>query len=141
MAADAILGLGARLYYSTDDATYTELTDLKEIGSPGNPTIEQIESTPLNPTNRRREFLAGLIDGGRFTFMQMWNKSRYNTLKGFADAGTNLYWRIDLPDSGTSTDKFRGALSQCTFGPIRTSEIIMITCEVQVSGDETFTPA
>ena len=37
MAVDAVLGIGSRLYYSADNVTYTELTDIVEIGPPDDP--------------------------------------------------------------------------------------------------------
>lgn len=141
MAADGILGLGARLYYSTNGTDYTELTDLEEIGPPQDETFEQIENTPLNPTNRRREYLNGLVDSGSFTFKQKYKKARMTALRGRLNATT--YWKIMFPDGSTSSNGstfvFQGNLTKCPSSPLQKSVVVTIDCEVKITGDITFT--
>ena len=137
MTVDAVLGIGSRLYYSADNVTYTELTDIVEIGPPDDPDVERIEATPLNPNSRAKEYLFGLVEYGEFTFKQFWNKTRYNTLRGFLY--TSKYWKVVFPD--TSTLIFQGALTKCRSSGLTNNQPIHIECTVKISGATTFTAA
>lgn len=145
MSVDATLGLGTRLYYSTNSgSSYTELTDLMEIGDPPNTTVEKIDVTSVNPTSRRREKKAGLSDGGNFDFAQFWNKTRYTTLKAFYDAGTSLRWKLVYPDNTdpaqASNLVFDGPLEKCQSSGTANNKPLCIKCSVFVSGSDAFTP-
>lgn len=102
---DARIGWGGKLYVSTDntEANLVELVEVRECGFPQDETDES-EATHLQSPGRRKEFVAGLIDGGEFT-------ATLNYVPGSATdlllsaakvAGTTRSIRIVIPDeSGT----------------------------------------
>lgn len=65
---DARIGWGGELHVSTDntEANLFELVEVRECGFPQDETDES-EATHLKSPGRRKEFKAGLIDGGEFT--------------------------------------------------------------------------
>ena len=69
MATEAQIGLGTQ-FWLEDDAATPVLTQLGEILSvtPPNPQTEQVEATHMASPNRRREYIAGLIEDGEGTF-------------------------------------------------------------------------
>lgn len=133
--ADAILGQGTRLYYSSDNISYNELADLADVGEPDEGDVEQIESTPLNPSTSAKEFLNGLREAGTFTFDQYWTKARYTTLRTLI--GTTKYWKIVFPES--SYLYFQGNLKKARPMGFKRNEPIKIGCAVQITGGTTFT--
>ena len=141
MAVSATLGQGTRLYYSSNGSDYTELTDLVEIGPPGDPDIEQIEATPLNPTGNSREYLNGLEENGEFNFSQYWTKGRQTTLR--AIRGLTRYYKVVCPDNATpanaSTYVFQGNLRKCQPAGFRRGQPVQIDCRVQLTSAITFT--
>lgn len=141
MAVDAILGLSSRFYYSTDNVTYTELTDMLEMPTVPDPTVETPEATPFNPTSYSREYLAGLVDYGSFTFKQFWNKTRYTTLRG--RLRTNTYFRFVYPDNATpanaSKEEVYTIVTKVRPDGISKSAPIGIQVEAKITGVSTFT--
>lgn len=141
MAVDAVLGIGCRLYYSTDNVTYTELTDMAEMPAVPDPTVETPEATPFNPTAYSREFLLGLIDYGSFSFKQFWNKTRYGVLRG--RLRTNTYIRFVYNDNPTPTsaskDEVLTLVTKVRPDGISKSAPICTQVECKVTGAATFT--
>jgi hypothetical protein len=102
---DARIGWGGELHVSSDntEANLVELAEVRECGFPQDETDES-EATHLKSPGRRREFKAGLIDGGEFT-------ATLNYVPGSATdllltaakvAGTTRKIKIVIPDeSGT----------------------------------------
>jgi hypothetical protein len=138
-----MIGKGSRLYYSTNGTTYTELTNLVEMGSPDSGSPEQIDETPLNPTNSRREYVPGLIDTTVFPFKQYWNKTRYALLLPYISNGITLYWRVTSPDNATPANAsrwdFQGNLKKWMAPEFKVTTSLIIDAEVQITGDITFT--
>lgn len=141
MAVDAILWMGARFYYSTDGTNYTELTDMIEVGPPDDPTVEEIEATPLNPTSNAAEFLYGLINYGSTSFRQYFNKSRFTTLR--ARLRTSTWWRTVYPDNAavanSSKIEWIGAPTKVKNNTGVRNTPISIDVEIKISGAVTFT--
>ena len=138
-APDRILGKGARLYYSTDGgSTYTELTEISDLGAPDEGETEQIEATPLNPSSNAKEFLNGLTDTGKFSFKQFMDKkfTRFKTLRLLK--GTLLGWRIVGPMvTGLTTApkiEFDGNLEKVNASGFVRNQPTTIDCDVQVTG-------
>jgi len=142
VAVDALLAYGTRLYYSTDGSTYTELSDVLKIGSPGDPEAPEVDVTPLTPTAAWREFRLGLNKAGEFSFDQHFNKTRYSLLDGRRRLST--YWRIIYPDNATPANaskvEFVGYIRKLTISELgNPDDIVKIMCAVQLSGAVTFT--
>jgi hypothetical protein len=65
---EARIGWGGKVYLSTDntEANLTLLAEVVDTTFPQDET-DEVEATHLNSPGRRKEFLAGLIDGGEVT--------------------------------------------------------------------------
>lgn len=98
---DARIGWGAELQLGTSDAV-ASLVELGEVVSFNLPASEadEVEATHLKSPNRRKEFIAGLIDSGQV-------EAELNYIPGSAtdvmlaaarDAGTTRAVRFILPD-------------------------------------------
>lgn len=101
---DARIGWSAELHLSTDDtaANLTELAEITAITLP-NPTVEDVEATHFKSPNRRREYIAGLIEDGEGTFeMNYVPGSATETLvQGAIDGGGARAYKIVVPDGAT----------------------------------------
>lgn len=66
--SDARIGWGGKVYLGTDEteATLTLLSEVVDTTFPQD-EAEEVDVTHLNSPDRRREFKAGLIDGGDVT--------------------------------------------------------------------------
>src|ERR1044072_374292 len=64
---EARIGWGGKFYLSTDntEANLFQLQEVREVGFPSDET-DEVEATQLLSPGRRKEFIAGLIDGGEF---------------------------------------------------------------------------
>lgn len=136
MAVDAILGDDARLYYSADGVTYTELSNVVEIPAPDGTTAEQVEVLALYG-NTAAEYLNGIKRNGKFTARIYWNKTVFNTLLGFV--GVSKYWKVTYPD--TSTFVAQGNVSKVSREGLSKGAPVVTLLEVQLSGDVTYTAA
>ena len=98
---NARIGYGAE-FHLEDDAAIPVLTELGEIlsVSPPNPQVEDVEATHMKSANRRREYVAGLIEDGEGSFeMNLEPGSATDTLiqTALTDGVTRGY-KISLPD-------------------------------------------
>jgi len=55
---------GTRFYHGSDNATWTEITNTKSLGTPGMPDVPDVDVTPLNGGSAFRTFKAGLATAG-----------------------------------------------------------------------------
>lgn len=102
---NARIGWGGKVYISTD-ATEANLTELAEVVDCTFPTDEtdEVEATHLQSPGRRKEFIAGLIDGGEVTITNNYDpgSSTDLLLTAAKEAGTTRKVRFVIPDnSGT----------------------------------------
>lgn len=143
MPVDALLANGTRFYFSTNGgSTYSELVDLKELGSPGEPEGPEVDVTPLAPTANYREFRIGLLKSGTITFKQFYNKARYTTLAALLRIQYD--WKYVFPDNAVpasaSNLTFKGYLKKLTVDPVSDpDDKILIMGEVTITGAITFT--
>lgn len=107
MATDAQIGMGAAV--SLDDAS----GQLALLGEPisitlPNPQVADVEATHFGSPNRRREYIAGLIEDGEVTF-------GFNYVPGgpvdvlVTDAiedGNARTMQVDIPRKGTTAYRF-----------------------------------
>jgi hypothetical protein len=140
---DARIGWGGELWLATDntETTLTELAEVRECGFPQDETDES-EATHLKSPGRRREFKAGLIDGGEFT-------ATLNYVPGSATdllltaakvAGDTRKIKIVIPDeSGTGAADWNFVTSAFIkrYAPdsMVPGEVITATATFRVTGD------
>jgi len=102
---EARIGWGGELHVSTDntEANLFELVEVVECGFPSD-EVDEVEATHLKSPGRRKEYIAGLIDGGEFTATMNYvpGSATDILLTAAKVAGTTRCIRIVIPDdSGT----------------------------------------
>ncbi len=143
-AADCTLVKGVQFWYSTNSgSTYTQLIDMVDLGSPGTPTTEQIEKTPLDPTTNQKEYTGGMEDPGEHSFMQLWSGDREVVLQALKNVNTTM-WRIYYPDrtilAKRSKDDYTGTLIELSKEKMDgASKRLVLVGKIKVSGAVTFT--
>lgn len=140
---EARIGWGGKLYVSTDntEANLALIAEVRECGFPQD-EVEESEATHLTSPGRRREFVAGLIDGGEFTAtMNYIPGSASDLLLTDAKAlGTTRKIRIVIPDdSGTGAADWNMVTSAFVkrYAPdnMTPGEVITATATFRVTGD------
>lgn len=140
---DARIGWGGELWVSSDntEANLVELAEVRECTFPQD-EVEESDATHLKSPGRRREFKAGLIDGGEFTATLNYvpGSATDLLLTGAKVDGTTRKIRIVIPDdSGTGaadwnmvTSAFVKRYAPDTMVP---GEVITATATFRVTGD------
>jgi len=98
----ALIGWSAEFWLDNAAGTLTELAEITAITLP-NPQVEDVEATHFASPNRRREYIAGLIEDGEGTFeMNYAPGSATDVICRAAVAdGVVRDYRIILPDGDT----------------------------------------
>lgn len=141
---DARIGWGGKLYVSTDntEANLTLLAEVRECGFPQD-EVDEAEATHLQSPGRRREFVAGLIDGGEFTATMNYvpGSATDLLLTAAKEAGTTRKIRIVVPDeTGTGAADWNIVTSAFVkkYAPdgMTPGEVITATATFRVTGDQ-----
>jgi predicted secreted protein len=110
MTTQAQIGLGTEFWLDNNAGTPV-LTQLGEVISvtPPNSQTAEVEATHMLSPNRRREYIAGLIDDGEGTFeMNLVPGSATDALiRGAQASGLSKNYKIVLPD-GAGTWEITG---------------------------------
>lgn len=64
---EAAIGYGTEFWLDNGSAVLTELGEILSV-TPPNPQVADVEATHMKSPNRRREYIAGLIEDGEGTF-------------------------------------------------------------------------
>jgi predicted secreted protein len=110
MTTEAQIGWGAELWIDNSSGTLTRVAEVTSIVPPDPVTAEQ-EATHFASPNRRREYIAGLIEDGTATFGINYKPSSATStlIQEAQDSGTTRDYKIVLPD-GTGTWEITGSL-------------------------------
>lgn len=110
MATDAQIGYGAELWIANSTDVLTQIAELTAV-SPPNPTTAEVEATHFSSPNRRREYIAGLIEDGEgsFTINYVPGGPTAALIKEAQDSGDTRDYKIVLPD-GAGTWEITGSL-------------------------------
>lgn len=101
-ASQAIIGWGSILYRGNADGppeTFTAITDVVAF-TPPQEAADEIEVTHFESPNRRKEYIAGLIDAGEASCTINYNPGVYSIhdqLVQDFEAGDNHNWMFVLP--------------------------------------------
>lgn len=102
---DAMIGYNTA--YAIWDATlstpaYVDIAEVINV-TPGASTADRIEATHMKSPNRRREYIAGLIDNGEATFEINWvpGSATDELIRQHFEAGTAANHRITFPNNVT----------------------------------------
>lgn len=101
--ADVTIGWGAAFHLDNSTGVLTELGEITGISLP-NPQVADVEATHFKSPNRRREYVAGLIEDGEGTFEMNYNPGSASDalIREALTAGTVRDYKIVVPDgSGT----------------------------------------
>lgn len=101
--ADVTIGWGAEFHLDDASNVLTELGEITGISLP-NPQMEDVEATHFKSPNRRREYIAGLIEDGEGTFEMNYNPGSATDVilrAAIADGVTRSY-KIVVPDGAGS---------------------------------------
>ena len=102
MATEAQIGLGTEFWLWDSSLGTPALVQLGEILSvtPPNPQTAQVEATHMGSPDRRREFIAGLIDDGEGTFEMNYvpGSTTDVLIRASQTAGDTRAYRIVIPD-------------------------------------------
>lgn len=121
---------------SSTDNTFAALLEITDVSGP-EIAVDDVEMTHSESPDRYKEWLPGLIDGGEVTVEC--NYTKENCAAVYALVGVKKYYKITLPDGG-STWKFPGYIKG--FGeeePI--DDKIQNQVTIKVGGKPVFTAA
>lgn len=101
MATEARIGWSAEFHLSSDNtvANLVELAEITSVTLP-NPQVEDVEATHFKSPNRRREYIAGLIEDGEGTFEMNYvpDSATDNAIEDALNAGDARAYKIVVPD-------------------------------------------
>ncbi len=140
MATDVTIGYGTK--YRVWDAGATPSAALVELGevvsvTPPEQAGDRVEATHMASPNRRREYVAGLIDPGEASVELNWvpGSDTDELIRSLLDSGESVQHQIEFPNGVTvSFDAVITGYSKAV--PI--DDRMTATVTVSVSGDETW---
>lgn len=138
MATDAQIGYGAELWIGNSTGVLTQIAELTAV-TPPNPTTAEVEATHFGSPNRRREYIAGLIEDGEgsFTINYVPGGETAALIKEAQDSGTVRSYKIVLPD-GAGTWEITGDLIVRSFSrEIPIADRMSATVGVRFTGAST----
>lgn len=103
------IGLGAEFWLDNASNTLTQLSEIISV-SPPNSQQDDVEATHMASPNRRREYVAGLIDDGEGTFEMNYVPGSASDIlirAAITDGDTRSY-KIVLPVADGSTWEITG---------------------------------
>lgn len=97
MAADSTKGYGSTVQTSTTSGgTFTALAQVKDI-TPPNLTVDADDVKHMSSTGQFKDKEPGWIDSDNPSFDMLFTKAQFNTLIGYAAAGTKMWWKFIDP--------------------------------------------
>jgi hypothetical protein len=134
-----IIGFGTTLGYSVAGTTYTTIAKVTELDRPKQ-TVSDAKNSHLTSTGATHTYLPGMIEPGEVACKIIYDKTLENTLLGFFQARTTLFWKITMPDGTTtgSTYVFNGFIKEFG-GSVPMEETVQTEIKIKVTGVTTFT--
>lgn len=108
MVTTAQIGWGAEFHLDNASNVLTELGEITAI-TPPNPQMADVEATHFKSPNRRREYIAGLIEDGEGTFEMNYDPGSATDalLRAALSDGVTRSYMIVIPD-GAGTWEITG---------------------------------
>jgi len=137
-----------KISYSSNDTTYTDLTDIRKI-KPPKISEGKCDTTWLQSTQAFEESIPGWKKAGQFVFQAFFTKAQLNTL--FGTIFSNIYyWKVFYPllsaapdnESNNSVWKAQAWISDMDMeeGETNNEKALMYTVTMEITGVPTFTP-
>lgn len=135
---DALIGYSTE-YYIKVDGSFVEIGEVFNV-TPGEASADRVEATHFKSPNRRREYIAGLIDSGEASFEINWVPGNDTDvlLRSKFNAGTTDEHRIVFPN-GVSVTFEAQVIGVSKAVPL--DDRMTATVTVSVSGAETWAAA
>jgi predicted secreted protein len=110
MTTEAQIGWGARFYLENNSSVLTRLSEITGITLP-NPQTAEVEATHMDSPNRRREYIAGMIEDGEGTFEMNYvpGSATDALIREAQESGEQRSYKIVIPD-GTDYWSVTGTL-------------------------------
>lgn len=102
MTTEARIGSGAEFWLDNASATLTKLGEITSISLP-NPQVADVEATHFGSPDRRREYIAGLIEDGEGSFEMNYvpGSATDVLIRAALDDGVTRDYKIVIPDGDT----------------------------------------
>lgn len=96
---DARIGWGAEFWLENNSAVLTQLEEIISV-TPPNSQTDDVEATHMQSPNRRREYIAGLIEDGEGTFEMNYvpGSTTDALIRQAQTEGDDREYRIVIPD-------------------------------------------
>jgi predicted secreted protein len=109
MTTEVGIGLGAKFHLDSASDVLTELGEILSV-TPPQSQVEDVEATHMGSPNRRREFIAGLIDDGEGSFEMNYvpGSDTDILIRAALDDGVTRDYKIVLPVADGSTWEITG---------------------------------
>lgn len=115
-----------------DGDNYVHLSEIVNITGPGK-TRETIDVTSLD-TEKYREFITGMRDGGTYTFTMIFRRDTYDVIDNdFEDDDAQSY-EVFLPDSEETSFEFEGLVTELPL-TIVPDDKITVDVSIKVTGE------
>lgn len=107
----AKIGYGATFWIANSSAVLTELAEITAITLP-NPETSEVEATHFKSPNRRREYIAGMIEDGEGTFEINYAPASATAtlIQEAQNSGSTREYKITIPGAGVATWEITGSL-------------------------------
>lgn len=143
MPSTATRGYGTKLR-KVSGTNSTLIAQIRDISGP-EAEADDIETSNMDSTSRRKEFIAGFVDEGEPTFDLVYAKATMTSLRTLLAPDANESFEIELPDRTNTSGigsiiAFTGYVKKVG---VESPHKDLVTCPVslKVSGPITFTPS
>jgi hypothetical protein len=128
------VGIGALLRkWNSTTGLWDNVGGITNI-SPSGLSIDMLESTDLDNTDRAKTFIAGMVDEGDVTLSMNFTRDEYDIMFNDAYDSSNQNYEIVLPDDDQTSREFEGHVSGLTGPNVEPNGIITSECTIKVSG-------
>jgi hypothetical protein len=128
---------GASLYYSDDNVTYTELTDVRLV-TPPNLTRGDVDVTVLASPNAIKEYIPGWRELGELPFELLFTDDIFTDILALYNDNDAYYWKIIFPLVGAEVTGAQiitvGYLKAVGISELNTEDNgVMIPCSIKLT--------
>lgn len=140
MPSTGVRGYGSK-FRKVSGTNQTAIAQIRDIDQ--STSVDDIDISNTDSTNRRREFLAGFVDEGEVSFDMVFTKAQYNALKGMVGPASNDSFELEFGDR-TATNGTGSILAMTGYvkelgAALPFEDKVTADVSVKVSGETTFT--
>jgi predicted secreted protein len=109
MTTEVGIGYGSEFWLDNASGTLTELSEILSVALP-NSKVDDVDATHMKSPNRRREYIAGLIDDGEGTIEMNYVPGSASDvlIRAALDDGVTRSYKVVLPVADGSTWEVTG---------------------------------